>query len=279
MIRLPKFPRKTVKRKFGAEFIKGRQIQLEEWLQAVVNFNILSGNSIVMEFLGALQDLNKMSKKHQFKRLACKLWVNKAQTGDVILFRTNGFFGSGFRKMTSCEYDHIAMVVVLPSNWASIDSWDKASSVRSAHLLEATREGTKTYRLRTRLRQWDFYCSRIVFRALTFKRSEDYEKEAFEFTKSVTGMNYAVRVTEIVRRKSFSGLEDRSGFFCSELVAAFYKKIGLFPFSKSANTYYPSSFTGNGLELQKGATWENEIMLTFHNPAVDKSSLKKGYRR
>jgi hypothetical protein len=33
------------------------------------------------------------------------------------------------------------------------------------------------------------------------------------------------------------------GYFCSELVAAFYKRLGLLPESVSASKYWPGSFS------------------------------------
>jgi len=275
-IKLSKFPKRTWRRKLDKEFVEERQGQLENWLKTVVNYDVLSATPLVMEFLGALQDLNKIKKEHRFQQMPIRSYINKAQTGDVILFRTIGILSSGLRVITTCEYDHVAMVIVLPSNWSNVDTWNQTSRARSAYLLEATADGVDAHRLKPRLKQWHLCDAQIVFRGLNYNRDEEYEKQAFEFAKSATGKNYGFRFTEIVRRKSFDELEDRSAFFCSELVAAFYKKVGLLPLNKSANAYYPSSFTGGrGPELLKGAKWGEETLLTFNIPGVAKSYQRR----
>merc|ERR1719193_790564 len=126
-IKLPKLPKKTWKRKLDKQFVKERQTQLENWLQTVVKYDALSGTPLVMEFLGALQDLDKMKKEHRFQQMAITSYEKKAQTGDVILFRTTGILSTGLRVITTCNYDHVAMVIALPSDWKSADTFDKSN--------------------------------------------------------------------------------------------------------------------------------------------------------
>jgi len=274
-VKLPKFPGKTWTRKLSKEFLDERKKQLEKWLSEVVRYDVLAATPPVMEFLGALQDLSKLKKEHMFQKMAVNKYLKHAQTGDVILFRTIGILSSGLRAITTCDYDHVAMVVLLPSNWENAETFENAGFDRGVYLLEATADGVETHRLRTRLRQWNMSKAQIVCRSLKCKRDKWYEKEAFQFVKSTHGKNYGIRITEIVRRKSFDELDDRSAFFCSELIASFYKKVGLFPKDKAANHYYPASFAGRGPELLKGATWAEEMLLTFDIPGVGKSYQRR----
>lgn len=281
-VQLPKFPSKTWKRNLAKEFLDERQKLLEIWLKEVVRWDSLAATPFVMEFLGALQDLNKLKEEHMFQKMAVSRYIELSQTGDVILFRTIGILSSGLRAITTCAYDHVAMVVRLPLNWETTECLgnaresihEKTFGNRVAFLLEATADGVETNRLRSRLRQWNMSKAQIVSRSLKCGRGKDYEKEAFQFVKSTHGKSYGIHVTEIVRRKSFDELEDRSAFFCSELIAAFYKKVGLLPRDKAANGYYPASFAGKGPELLQDATWGEEMLLTFDIPGVGKS-----YRR
>jgi len=273
-IKLPRFPPKTWKRSLDKKFIEERGVQLERWLQRVMRYTELACSPHTMEFIGALNDLNKVKKEHLFTTMTIARYLQKAQTGDVILFRTVGLLSSSLRVITTCEYDHVAMVVALPSNWEDISTWEDASTTYCTYLLEASGDGVEVYRLRNRLRAWSLCDAQVVKRSLIYNRGEEFEKATFNFAKGVRGKKYGFRVTEIMRKKSYDDLDERSSFFCSELVASFFKKVGLFPAEKAANAYYPSTFSGEeGPKLLKEACWGEEVLLTFETPSVGKSKL------
>ena len=54
---------------------------------------------------------------------------------------------------------------------------------------------------------------------------------------------------------------DEKNFFCSELVASAYKKLGLLPKNISSGSYLPWHFTDRGkLKLVKGALWPEQVL-------------------
>ena len=60
------------------------------------------------------------------------------------------------------------------------------------------------------------------------------------------------------------GIEDLEGFFCSELVAALYKKLALLPEDVSACSYWPGRFSANKeLQLLGGAKLSTEFAIIF----------------
>lgn len=56
-------------------------------------------------------------------------------------------------------------------------------------------------------------------------------------------------------------------FFCSELVAAAYKRLALLPEDRSSTQYWPGSFSQESnvdwLPLQNGASLSQEYLITF----------------
>ena len=59
-------------------------------------------------------------------------------------------------------------------------------------------------------------------------------------------------------------IEEQEGFFCSELVAALYKKLQLLPEHVSACAYWPGRFSMNKkLELRDGAYFGPELAIEF----------------
>ena len=50
-------------------------------------------------------------KPWKFNKIIEKDFLEKADTGDILLFQSNNKSGPLIRKFTSSEYDHVAMVI------------------------------------------------------------------------------------------------------------------------------------------------------------------------
>lgn len=69
------------------------------------------------------------------------------------------------------------------------------------------------------------------------------------------------------KNSSDEGAEEKTEFFCSELVAKAYKHLKLLTTSKGSNTYWPVDFTIRGaMNLEKGSYlgMERVILLKKH---------------
>jgi len=66
-----------------------------------------------------------------------------------------------------------------------------------------------------------------------------------KFVKSAVGKRYELSVSKLLKKKSFiDGPEsepDRT-YFCSELIAAAYKRVGLLSPEISSSSYWPGKF-------------------------------------
>ena len=73
------------------------------------------------------------------------------------------------------------------------------------------------------------------------------------------GTNYDFHVRKLFKRKSIILLDPmlrKEGYFCSELVAACYKVMGLIDPKKSCTQYWPVTFSS-----QKKIAWIKDVKL------------------
>ena len=77
------------------------------------------------------------------------------------------------------------------------------------------------------------------------------------------GKPYLLSAAKLLRtRNEIESTEDIrkcKTFFCSELIATAYKKLGLLDNQKAASKYWPGDFADEQLELQEGASLSKEF--------------------
>lgn len=62
-----------------------------------------------------------------------------------------------------------------------------------------------------------------------------------------------------------NGPKNYEDFFCSQLIAAAYKTVGLLPNQRSTTQYWPGNFTQEGnLKLRQGAELGPEMLINFN---------------
>ena len=105
--------------------------------------------------------------------------------------------------------------------------------------------------------RWHLLYSKLIFRKLHYEKSDAQltSLEAFvkvsarDYVQSVVGKKYKINATKILRRRSLrdasDNIKESKSYFCSELVASAYKRLGLLPEEKSASQYWPGT----------GGTW------------------------
>lgn len=153
-----------------------------------------------------------------------------AETGDLLLFKGKSTISGALRGILSSEFDHIAVIYMLNGY---------------IYLFESTRSTGVV------LTSWDEFISRnwyemylrIGYRKLLIDRNERFLETAHEFVAENEGKPYKLM------KFLGSGAE---GFFCSELVAEFYRKTGIFYMNTPAKKFMPKHFVGMDLKIVQG---------------------------
>lgn len=107
--------------------------------------------------------------------------------------------------------------------------------------------------------------SRIVYRHLEVSLTDEMLKSLQSFVDSEQGKNYFISAKQIVCKKG----DEENGYFCSQLVAAAYKCMGLLPSSVSSASFWPGHFSSsNELHMCYDAFLAEEQVIDFN---IDKS--------
>ena len=116
--------------------------------------------------------------------------------------------------------------------------------------------------------KWHNLYSKMVYRRLHYKLSEDEVELLEDFAQKVRGKKYKMNLTKMWRQKSnrdaSENIKDTKSYFCSELIASAYKRIGLLPSDISATQYWPGTFSiASDIEYEKEATLGDEYLIDF----------------
>jgi uncharacterized protein YycO len=89
-----------------------------------------------------------------------------------------------------------------------------------------------------------------------------------DFAQKVRGKKYKMNLVKIFRTKSnrdgAEEIKENKSYFCSELIASAYKRIGLLPEDISATQYWPGSFAADAnMVLNKDAWLGDEYLIDF----------------
>jgi hypothetical protein len=144
------------------------------------------------------------------------------------------------RKAIRSPYDHVGILLRdLRGNVYLVEATGKSgvTAVDMHHFL---------------LNKWHDLYKKLVYRPLVFDKDDDFYRTFIRFANSVLGKKYSLTIKKLMRKKSLA-TEGEKGYFCSELVAAFFKATGLLPPHISAAKYWPGSFSQRSkLKLLKG---------------------------
>ena len=166
-----------------------------------------------------------------FRKVAC--------TGDLLLFRSHSLAGSLLRCATGSAYDHVALVL--------------RYSLDEIAILEATsQDGVAIVRYDDFFYHgWLRLYKRITLRHLELPRTDEFMQNMKNFIENSLGKSYKLNPKKLLRTVDPGTEED---FFCSELVAAAYKKLGLLPAELPARSLWPKDFAeGSRLVLLQGS--------------------------
>ncbi|SBT77542.1 conserved Plasmodium protein, unknown function [Plasmodium ovale] len=225
------------------ESILGEDKEINEW------YNLLNKS----------MDNNKITSQPKFifsennfwkiDRISVDIFESIADTGDIVLFRSNHATAMLQRMITRGEYDHIGMILRNDKN--------------NLFLLEALSNMgiiLTPWEL-FRKNKWNEAYARIALRRLTWDNSEENLQNLLNFLKNTIGQKYNLKIINFLAPKS-----DDGGYFCSELIGECWKIMGVIPLSTSCSYIWPSNFSEKfeeKIKLQAGCQLNNELCIDF----------------
>lgn len=180
-------------------------------------------------------------------------------SGDVLLFAGESRFSRGIKRLTGSHWSHAALVA-RPRGDGPLLLWEATLDVDLADVVtHDVAAGVHLYDLEHWLRH---YGGETAIRQLSVERTDAMRAALLAFYQEAAGRPYERNRLELLRSVYDGPLgrnrkEDDASFFCSELVAEAYQRMGLLPDHPPANEYTPRDFSSerrSPLPLQLGAT-------------------------
>ena len=205
--------------------------------------------------------------------LAARALPIRLDTGDVVLMRMKTVSGWFNRLVTWSEWDHAALVV----------------GGRTPTLLEVTSDdGVVRPELEAALERYKSASSELAVRRLRMERTPEMHQAASDFAQEVRGRPYNWNVISMATTSSpdLSAANDSSlpqSMFCSELVAAGLRRLGVLPSDSVPDNYLPGTLSNLNLNLLvmsdplvKFRFWDGDLRAPerqWVEQAVEQSSL------
>lgn len=194
-------------------------------------------------------------------------------SGDVLLFAGESRFSRGIKRLTGSHWSHSALVARARAGGPLL-LWEATLDTDLADV--ATHEvapGVHLFDLEHWIRH---YAGETAIRQLCVERTDDMRTALLDFYNEARGRPYERNRLELFRSVYDGPLgrnrtDDCTSFFCSELVAEAYQRMGLLPAIPHANEYTPHDFSSERkapLPLQVGATLAAEVLVCQRSPAV-----------
>mmetsp|Transcript_1878 Transcript_1878/g.4045 ORF Transcript_1878/g.4045 Transcript_1878/m.4045 type:complete len:360 (-) Transcript_1878:301-1380(-) len=190
----------------------------------------------VKDSVGATIPLSKTTNVGRFWRknfITMDQLHIRAQTGDLLLFKSKSAGGFAVRLISESDYDHVGLLVTLSNG--------------KMYLMEALgRRGVQMINLEYFLaNEWQRLYDKISYRPLICPRPQSFFDNFKYYAKKWMGKPYRLSMQQIMNTNPHT--EEYTGFFCSQLVAAMYMKLGLLSESVPAADYWPRSFSDKKL--------------------------------
>ena len=204
--------------------LKGKTADLQSWEKSLSAAISLSKPS---DFFYSLAFEKKFWKYFYIPEFE---FHKNAQTGDIVLFKGKSKLSTVLRGILNCEFDHIA-VIYLPNGYIYLFESTRSTGV----VLTSWEEFLE--------RKWFDMYQRVVYRRLHIDRNERFFEMAHGFVVEAEGKPYKLM--------KFLGNSEK-GYFCSELVAEFYRKTGVIYQNIPAKKFMPKHFLGYELNFVQG---------------------------
>ena len=186
---------------------------------------------------------------------ACSL-----QTGDLLLFSGRGFTSEVIRVFTRSPWSHIGMVVHLPGNPHPLVLESTTLSESPDVTLGRPVAGVALVPLADKLRG---YTGTVALRRRHGPALSDRQQQLLvrlvKWLLHRPYKNYVLcNALDVVT--GFTRRPDQRGWFCSELVAELYRRLGWLPRHTRASTLVPGHFGSRHMRLQDGKLGAVELL-------------------
>jgi hypothetical protein len=187
-------------------------------------------------------------------------------SGDVLLFSGESRFSRGIKRLTGSHWSHSALVA-RPQAGGHLLLWEATLDTDLADVdTHEIAEGVHLYDLEHWIRH---YGGETAIRPLRVERTEAMREALLAFYYEARDRPYERNRLELFRSVYDGPLgrnrkPDLTSFFCSELVAEAYQRMGLLPTSPPSNEYTPLDFSSERktqLALLLGATLGPEVLV------------------
>lgn len=218
-----------------------------EDLCITLNSNVTASVGYNVNLVELCEHSRKFWKKSYISRTQ---FFDLAENGDLMLFKSSSFGSFALRVASNSEYDHVGMLIR-----------GKKGEVFLYECLGAG--GVQLNDIEFFLdNDWDSYYRHIAIRKLHCERSEEFMTNFRKCCSKYLGRPYKISAEKLMRKTSIRG--EKENFFCSELIAAVYKEVGLLPQGLSSCQYWPNSFSvSQDLQLINGSLGE-EMRIIFN---------------
>lgn len=187
-------------------------------------------------------------------------------SGDVLLFAGESRFSRGIKRLTGSHWSHSALVA-RPHAGGPLLLWEATLDTDLADI--ATHQiapGVNLYDLEHWIRH---YAGETAIRPLRVERTDAMRAGLLEFYREARGRPYERNRLELLRSVYDGPLganrsADLTGFFCSELVAEAFQRMGLLPATPPSCEYTPHDFSSerkSPLPLLLGADFGPEVLV------------------
>ncbi|NBD23173.1 hypothetical protein [Paenibacillus glycinis] len=200
------------------------------------------------------------------RRVAYEEIKGKLQTGDLLL--CHGIFPEAIQveAVEGAPWSHIGMVVRLPGVEEPL-FWESTTTQTIPDVeLRRIKTGPMLVSLRDRIATdvAEQYDALFAFRLLEGERGADTAEKLQAFIEEVHGASFPSlerMAFELLEGKLFHAQAGYASFFCSELVAETYMRLGIMERTVPSNGYRPIDFSDRtNLPLSGGYRLSDELL-------------------
>lgn len=189
--------------------------------------------------------------------------VDQFDTGDVFLFHGDFPISRLIEAVTGSRYSHVGMVFRMPG----------APAGRELFLWHAATKKVMLMPLRAALKDYpeEQPWGTFAWRKLTVERTLAMRHSLHDFMGEALGTPFPTDEGMMLHwLEGQIGIDSgEKTFFCAQLVAETYKRMGLLPASPVSNRYAPKDFTyeHHDLALMAGASLGDEVVIDLDDKA------------
>jgi hypothetical protein len=195
---------------------------------------------------------------------------SKLDTGDLFLFSSDFLISRVIQVVTHSSYSHVGMVARYPDETGKLCFWE--CTTFNQLIDKADHELHSGVRLVSLDKLLAIYANYVPggfsVRLLKADRTPAFQEAFASFVKEVDARPMASEpgmMAHWLEGKLLSLTASDASFFCSQLIADTYQRLGLLPIDRPANAYAPRDFSmqNTDLKLLSGASLGEELFVEW----------------